>query len=268
VWAQGDMRMGYFGDLYNKGYYIKTNLFKIRGMIHNGQYSYLFNSATLINDSDRLITYIQKLGIVVENITRSQKKRLCYQQKYICYWCDKTIDRNEISFDHYIPLALGGPHVLYNLVLCHKACNLSKNVKDPVDYALLLGKNIDREIEKRTKILNQAKLDEEKYILYVSSAKKREGKLLIQVAYENILDVFVFFFPRYDQKTVSVFREIPEDDAYFLKERPESGYLSGLWAIPAIHYKYICNRLREEGALLQFLKIEYSSIPPTLSTPL
>lgn len=52
-----------------------------------------------------------------------------------CYWCNTSIGELTASPDHYIPLAKGGKHSIDNIVLTCLSCNLSKNAKDPIQYA-------------------------------------------------------------------------------------------------------------------------------------
>jgi 5-methylcytosine-specific restriction endonuclease McrA len=60
-------------------------------------------------------------------------------QKKICYWCNKNCD-SDYHIDHYVPLAKGGSHKIDNLVISCPTCNLTKNAKDPYEYALSIGK--------------------------------------------------------------------------------------------------------------------------------
>lgn len=56
----------------------------------------------------------------------SQEKR--------CYWCsDKCA--NNYHVDHYTPLSRGGKHELENLVIACPPCNITKNAKDPYQFA-------------------------------------------------------------------------------------------------------------------------------------
>ena len=48
-----------------------------------------------------------------------------------CVYCGST---SKIVYDHFIPLAKGGPHVLGNLVPACQRCNSSKQDKDPKEW--------------------------------------------------------------------------------------------------------------------------------------
>lgn len=260
--------MTYFELLFNNGYSVKTNLYKVRAAIKHQMYSLLDDSTITVGSSSRLSRYIEKLGIFVGNITDSQLSHLCHEHNFSCYWCSKSI-KDEVIYDHYVPLALGGPHAIYNLVPSCTQCNRSKYSKDPLDFAATKKKNLLNESKKRSDILKQANIDEGKYQVHVSSMKTRKKELIVKVAYEERLHVYVFLFSRFDKNASLVFRELPQGEAYFIKARFTEG-IPALWAIPGSYfvggkeykyYSYVCNRLRDEGALLQFLKIDYLSIP-------
>jgi 5-methylcytosine-specific restriction endonuclease McrA len=58
-----------------------------------------------------------------------------------CYWCGKKLTaKTQVHIDHYIPLSKGGGHTLSNLVVACKKCNITKNSKDPQDFAISLGR--------------------------------------------------------------------------------------------------------------------------------
>lgn len=60
-------------------------------------------------------------------------------QKKVCYWCGKRCPKN-YHIDHYKPLSKGGAHELDNLVIACKKCNLTKNAKDPYEFAAQVGR--------------------------------------------------------------------------------------------------------------------------------
>lgn len=55
-----------------------------------------------------------------------------------CYWCGSECIHN-YHVDHYIPLSKGGLHELDNMVISCPHCNLTKNAKDPYEFALSKG---------------------------------------------------------------------------------------------------------------------------------
>ena len=77
---------------------------------------------------------IKKTGdsfLIVKNWAENQNK--------ICYWCNINCDDN-YHIDHYVPLAKGGEHKISNLVISCQKCNLTKNAKDPLEFAKEKGK--------------------------------------------------------------------------------------------------------------------------------
>lgn len=57
-----------------------------------------------------------------------------------CYWCGNSLSLKMPHIDHYIPLSKGGKHIMSNLVVSCEKCNLSKNAKDPIEFANSIGK--------------------------------------------------------------------------------------------------------------------------------
>lgn len=48
----------------------------------------------------------------------------------VCYYCQQQIAREQIHFDHIVPLSRGGAHSVENLCVACASCNLSKNSKN------------------------------------------------------------------------------------------------------------------------------------------
>jgi 5-methylcytosine-specific restriction endonuclease McrA len=71
--------------------------------------------------------------------TSSQIKQWKEKQIKICYWCDNECSK-KYHVDHYIPLSKGGEHEISNLVISCAKCNLTKNAKDPIQFANSVGR--------------------------------------------------------------------------------------------------------------------------------
>lgn len=56
-----------------------------------------------------------------------------------CYWCGTRCAKS-FHIDHYVPLVRGGAHVAENLVIACPACNMSKNARDPYEFAQHVGR--------------------------------------------------------------------------------------------------------------------------------
>jgi len=52
----------------------------------------------------------------------------------LCYICDEPISKNNVHYDHLVPLSKGGSHTYNNLRPTHSKCNQSKNSKTPREY--------------------------------------------------------------------------------------------------------------------------------------
>ncbi len=86
----------------------------------------------------------------------------------LCQECDKTVDRGEIHFDHFVPFSRGGPSTVENLRVLCAPCNLSKGAKMPprasvrvfdepvADLAAVLGRHQPRSIDDLVALLGEA----------------------------------------------------------------------------------------------------------------
>lgn len=57
----------------------------------------------------------------------------------VCHWCGVKC-RRLYQVDHYVPLAKGGRHVVSNLVIACRKCNLRKSARDPYVFAAMMGR--------------------------------------------------------------------------------------------------------------------------------
>ena len=48
------------------------------------------------------------------------------RDRMLCCICGKRVAKKDLSFDHVIPLAMGGPHMEWNLRVAHRLCNSRK----------------------------------------------------------------------------------------------------------------------------------------------
>ncbi|WBY02787.1 HNH endonuclease [Ramlibacter tataouinensis] len=65
-------------------------------------------------------------GIVLEN-------KLLFKEGQVCAYCGA---RHSLEWDHVIPLAIGGPDTIDNLVRACRRCNASKGARDPYQWLL------------------------------------------------------------------------------------------------------------------------------------
>lgn len=59
--------------------------------------------------------------------------------KKVCHWCGVKCPK-KYHVDHYVPLSKGGAHAVANLVIACPRCNLTKNAKDPYEFAASVGR--------------------------------------------------------------------------------------------------------------------------------
>lgn len=53
-----------------------------------------------------------------------------------CHVCGAVVPPTEITLDHLIPLARGGPHAAWNVAVAHRGCNSSRGVRGPAQPRL------------------------------------------------------------------------------------------------------------------------------------
>lgn len=76
-------------------------------------------------------------GIILQfpKISLAELHELYKQSKDRCYYCGKILN-GKFEYDHYIPLAKDGKHLIDNLRISCKKCNRSKRDKMPEVFAL------------------------------------------------------------------------------------------------------------------------------------
>ncbi|KKN72775.1 hypothetical protein LCGC14_0407420 [marine sediment metagenome] len=62
------------------------------------------------------------------------EQMLWQEQKGLCVFCKKNMERRDFHMDHYVPLIRGGKHCITNVVLTCSACNLSKHTKTGKEF--------------------------------------------------------------------------------------------------------------------------------------
>lgn len=70
--------------------------------------------------------------------TAQQVKELLLKQKRRCIYCRVDI-RKKYHVDHIVALANGGSNHINNIQLLCPSCNLSKNARDPIEFAQQKG---------------------------------------------------------------------------------------------------------------------------------
>ena len=71
--------------------------------------------------------------------TKKDVQDILEKQKHKCAYCKKSV-KDGYHVDHVVPLARGGTNWPDNLQILCPFCNLSKGVKDPIEYAQQNGR--------------------------------------------------------------------------------------------------------------------------------
>ena len=62
------------------------------------------------------------------------------RNKAKCYYCQKSLEHNETTMDHIVPVSRGGSSSKGNIVISCKECNNLKKDLTPVEWTLYLDK--------------------------------------------------------------------------------------------------------------------------------
>jgi hypothetical protein len=62
-------------------------------------------------------------GVATEKV---DYEAIVKRDSHTCHICGQQVTKNEISFDHVVPMSRGGPHSPQNVKLSHLACNRKK----------------------------------------------------------------------------------------------------------------------------------------------
>ena len=72
-------------------------------------------------------------------VTKQELSKLMEKSRGKCYYCGRS---GKLSYDHVVPLKLGGSNSIDNLVVACINCNSQKQAKDPLRYAREIGRLI------------------------------------------------------------------------------------------------------------------------------
>ncbi len=84
----------------------------------------------------RLLKYIY----IPKKTIHLTRRNVLLRDKHICQYCGKEFATSDLTMDHIIPKASGGPTVWENVVTCCRRCNNRKGDKLPKEAGMKLIK--------------------------------------------------------------------------------------------------------------------------------
>lgn len=78
-----------------------------------------------------------------ENISFCDLKKL-YNSNPKCFYCNVELLKEDVTFDHKIPLSKEGTHTIDNLTICCRDCNQLKGIKTDSEFKDFLKNYIKR----------------------------------------------------------------------------------------------------------------------------
>ncbi len=61
-------------------------------------------------------------------------KTILERDGYVCHLCNGPVEKDDVHFDHVIPVSRGGAHSMENIKVAHSYCNRSKHAKLPHEW--------------------------------------------------------------------------------------------------------------------------------------
>ena len=102
------------------------------------------------------------------SIPKSMRNQIYSRDKRECQFCLKTLEPEEFTIDHLVPLALGGLDEVTNYVTCCRVCNKQKADKPLEDFLQVV--NIDIE---DLPVHGDPVIDNEKLPIEIRTIRKR-----------------------------------------------------------------------------------------------
>lgn len=87
-----------------------------------------------------------KAGIIISNSEPIKLEDIIamYNKNKTCYYCNKPLTKQDIVFDHKIPLSKGGSHTIDNICICCSDCNNLKGIRTDTEFYTFLQDYIQR----------------------------------------------------------------------------------------------------------------------------
>ena len=210
----------------------------------------------------------------------SNKQKLYEEQKGKCFFCDKILPIDALTFDHLLPKSLGNDDSASNLVLSCPECNMQRGGKLPfreIEFAYFLRQLLDKHPEFRN-ITQEAKISGEvRYradILAEQNINGKWKKILIEV---KSLPTFTSKRLGEVVNQLNHYKSLVKDDVKFVLSFPgilpkkDNDFLKSA-NIEVWDREYITNTFESEIEQIEdklFLKLfRFSSIKPKIQESL
>lgn len=80
----------------------------------------------------------------VRQMVKFSRETLFTRDSFCCQYCGKRFDKHDLTFDHVLPAARGGPKTWENIVTACRKCNHRKSGKTPEEAGMKLLKKAER----------------------------------------------------------------------------------------------------------------------------
>lgn len=175
--------------------------------------------------------------------------------KGYCYWCGQCTRNKMWHADHYVPLALGGPNCIENIVISCPTCNFKKGAQDPIGFAKKINKQEGE--EKRELIFTIAKINRKQY---EEDCKKITNKpLRISICYLDKINAYGFLFSKFNIDVMHVFNSYYKKMAsQMMFNQYSSGFGQNVWLVDESLFDLIFKTLiglNDKNIKFQFIRI-------------
>jgi 5-methylcytosine-specific restriction endonuclease McrA len=79
----------------------------------------------------RIIRLIKFIRQIYRREVPFSRKNILTRDGFVCQYCGKEFNANELTIDHVIPKVQGGAHNWNNVVACCRFCNMHKGGRTP-----------------------------------------------------------------------------------------------------------------------------------------
>ena len=172
---------------------------QFRRAVRNKQYL----SSTLPADREGAHKRRARMKNAIGSFSNTELEALYCSVNGLCYWCGNSTKYKVWHADHYVPIALGGPNCIENIVISCQKCNNKKGAKDPLVFAEEINKTESR--TKRNLIFQITKINPKEY--QKELIKAAEKSLIITIGYLDKINAYAFMFSNYHAQVMSAFSE-------------------------------------------------------------